>query len=416
MPFSKFERFIAFRYLLSPRQEGFVSIVAGFSFLGIMLGVATLIIVMSVMNGFREELLNKITGIKGHFFVYHPQKPLLDYKNILLELENAPYIKSIYPIIERQGILFGKKQARGVSIHAMRQKDIKQRSIIFNKLYGKELKDFKGNALFIGIRLAETMHLNVGDNISLLLPESHSTAFGTLPNQKRFIIHGIFDAGVYDFDKNVVIMPLETAQEIFHIENSISHIEVFAKDLDKSDEILNSLKNIIKDRAHVLDWQHSDLQIFHAVQVERNVMFLILTLIILIASFNIISSLVMLVKDKTQAIGILRTIGASRASIMRIFLLAGATIGTIGTTIGAILGLTFALNIEKIRQLLQKLIGTELFSAEIYFLSQLPAKVNIYDVLSIVVLSLSLSLLATIYPAWRAASLDPSKALRFGTS
>ncbi|MBY0462448.1 MAG: lipoprotein-releasing ABC transporter permease subunit [Alphaproteobacteria bacterium] len=408
-----FERLLAYRYLRSPRQEGFISVIAGFSFIGIALGVAILIIVMSVMNGFRQELLTRIIGMRGHILVQGIQSPIENYQPVIDLVRKVPGVENAFPVLERQAIMTFRGQARGISIHAMDLSELRKRSIITDNIKAGTLDDFQGDGLLIGSRLAEFMHLKVGDRIVMITPEGNVTAFGTVPRQKSFIIKGVFQVGMHDYDKNVVFMPLTTAQNLFKLPDQISHIEIFSTHIELAPQLAYVVQQTLGSHVQVLDWQHGDSQIFHAVQIERNVMFLILTLIILIASFNIISSLIMLVKDKTRDIAILRTMGASRRSMMRIFFLTGATIGAVGTLMGVILGLSFSLNIESIRQFLQSLSGTELFSEEIYFLTQLPAKVDWGEVGAVVGMSLLLSFLATLYPAWRAARLDPVEALRF---
>jgi len=410
--FSHFERLIAYRYLRSPRQEGFISVIAGFSFLGIALGVAILIIVMSVMNGFRQELLTRIIGMRGHILVQGVHAPLDHYKPTLDLIRQVPGVENAFPVLERQAIITFQGQARGVSIHAMDLLELRKRSLIADNIKAGSLDDFQGDGLLVGSRFAEFMHLKVGDRIVMITPDGTITAFGTVPRQKSFIVKGIFQVGMNDYDKNVVFMPLLTAQNLFKLPDQISHIEVFSSHIDLTSHLTYVIQKALGNQIQATDWQHGDSQIFHAVQIERNVMFLILTLIILIAAFNIISSLIMLVKDKTRDIGILRTMGASRGSLMRIFFLTGASIGTVGTMIGVGLGLSFALNIEKIRRFLERLTGGDLFNEEIYFLSQLPAKVDWSEVALVIAMALTLSFLATIYPAWRAAKLDPVEALR----
>lgn len=411
-----FEKLIAYRYLRSPRQEGFISVIAGFSFIGIALGVATLIIVMSVMNGFKEELFNRIAGMRGHLLVQGVSTPIKDYDQVVHIIRQIPGIERCYPLIERQAILMHKSQARGVMIQALSEADLQQKKTISENIKYGALKDFKEDAVLVGVRLAEQLHLKVGDRLLIMIPEGAATAFGTLPKQKSLRVQGIFEVGMHDYDKNIMFMPLSTAQQLFKLNDQISQIEIFISHPEIAPYLARTLNQVLDQNCpgelNAVDWQHSDSQIFHAVQVERNVMFIILTLIIIIAAFNIISSLIMLVKDKTRDIAILRTMGASRGSLLGIFLLTGSTIGTVGTLVGIILGLSFSLNIEKIRQFLQSLIGTDLFSAEIYFLSQLPAKVNFTEVFLIVGMALLLSFLATLYPAWRAAKLDPVEALR----
>jgi lipoprotein-releasing system permease protein len=411
-----FEKLIAYRYLRSPRQEGFISVIAGFSLIGIALGVATLIIVMSVMNGFREELFNRIAGMRGHLLVQGVDKPIKNYEQVVYILRQIPGIQASYSIIERQAILLHKSQARGIMVQGLTEADLQQKTLVSHNVKYGVLKDFEGDNVFIGVRLAEQLHLKVGDRLLMMVPEGTSTAFGTLPKQKSLRVQGIFEVGMHDYDKNIIFIPLTTAQQLFKLEKQVSQVEIFITHPEIAPYLAQTINQVLDKnwpaQLNAVDWQHSDAQIFHAVQVERNVMFIILTLIIVIAAFNIISSLIMLVKDKTRDIAILRTMGASRGSLLSIFLLTGSTIGVVGTLAGVTLGLSFSLNIENIRQFLQSLIGTELFSAEIYFLSQLPAKVNFTEVALIIGMALLLSFLATIYPAWRAARLDPVEALR----
>ncbi len=417
MMLTLFERMVAYRYLRSPRQEGFISVIAGFSFVGIALGVATLIIVMSVMNGFRQELFGKIVGMRGHLMIQGQKAPLKDAGTIVEFIKPIPGVDTAYPLIERQAILLFHSQARGIVVQGITATDLQQKNLISQNIKHGDLTTFQEDAALIGQRLAEQWHLKVGDCVVMMVPEGTATAFGTLPRQKSFHVQGIFEVGMHDYDKNIIFIPLETAQQLFKLPNQVSQIEIFVSHPETSLHLARMMQKVFEEKwpeqLKTLDWQHSDAQIFHAVQVERNVMFLILTLIIVIAAFNIISSLIMLVKDKTRDIAILRTLGASRGALLRIFLLTGSTIGCMGTLTGVILGLSFSLNIEKIRHFLQGFLGTDLFNAEIYFLSQLPAKVDPKEVILIIFMALGLSFLATLYPSWRAARLDPVEALRF---
>lgn len=407
-----FERLIAWRYLKSPRQEGFISVIAGFSFVGIMLGVATLIVVMAVMNGFRQEFMNHIIGVNGHIWVHHTQGPLADYLKLQQEVEEIPGVKFAMPLVERQAILTYRSQARGVGIHALDLKDLKRLTLLADNIKEGSLEKLQGNTICMGKRLAEKLFVRLGDHISLMTAEGTPTAFGTLPRQRSFEIVGLFEVGMSQFDQAVLFMPLETAQDFFKLPDHVTALEVTLNQADDSDRIKTILKQRVDSQLMVLDWKENNAGFMQAVKVERNVMFLILTLIILIAAFNIISSLIMLVKDKTRDIAILRTMGATKGSVMRIFVLTGATIGTVGTALGVVLGLAFATNMESIRRGLEKLTGANLFNDEIYFLSQLPAKVEVIEVVHVVAMALCLSFLATLYPAWRASRLDPIEALR----
>ncbi len=417
--FNYFERFLAFRYLFSARREGFVSVIAWFSFIGIALGVATLIVVMAVMNGFRQELFGAFVSMRGHVSIVSQQEMLHENDDLLTMIKSVPGVRLAYPMLDRQAIAFVRNQARGVMVQGLPDYAITERKRI-QLMPANAIKVFTDDHIFIGRRMAEILHLQVGDTLPLLSPKGTSTAFGTIPYQKSFIVAGIFHVGMGEFDKNVIFMPLATTQRFFKAPGQISQIDVFSQHDDLSTNLTYLLQHALdhltptngQKGLRALDWRHSDASIFHAVKVERNVMFLILTMIILIASFNIISGLTMMVKDKTRDIAILRTMGATKKSILHIFFLTGASIGGVGTLLGVGLGLSFALNIERIRQFIQNLLGTELFSEEIYFISRLPAKVELNEVLLICAMGIGLSFLATLYPSWKASSLDPIEGLK----
>ena len=412
--FSRFEWQVAMRYLRPRRNEGFISLIALFSFLGIALGVATLIIVMSVMNGFREELLSRILGLNGHVNVQGPVTGLTDYDALLARIQALPGVVSATPMIDNQVMVTSKGVARGAIVRGLRPEDIRARPIIANNIKAGGLDAFQGNdAVMIGDRLAERLGLGVGDRITLISPSGNVTAFGTVPRVRAYRIVATFDVGMFEYDSGFVFMPLDAAQTYFNMPNAVTTIEVFAANADEAPRVARELWRVVGDSARVLDWQRLNAGFFNAIQVERNVMFLILTLIIVVAAFNIISSLIMLVKEKVRAIAILRTMGATRASIMRIFFIAGSSVGVAGTLLGFAGGLAFAHNIEAIRQWIQSLTGTQLFAAEIYFLSQLPAIVDPGEVALVTLIALALSFLATIYPSWRAAQIEPADALRY---
>lgn len=413
--FSAFEWMMAMRYLRARRREGFISVIAWFSLVGIALGVATLIIVMSVMNGFRQELLERILGINGHLSVYGPVAgQMTDYEPILDQLQNLDGVISVNALVEGQVMASANGVAKGAIVRGIRAEDLAKRKIVADNINQGSLEAFKGdNVVLMGARLARQMGVNVGDDVTLISPKGNVTAFGTVPRMRAFKVVGTFEIGMYEYDSGFVFMPLEASQIYFKLKDGISNLEVFVGNPDEAPKVGIELQRALQGQANVHDWQRANSSFFNAIQVERNVMFLILTLIILVAAFNIISSLIMLVKDKGRDIAILRTMGATRGMIMRIFLIAGASVGVIGTMAGFGLGLAFASNIEGIRRFIEGFTGTDLFAAEIYFLSQLPAVVDPTEVTAIVIMGLGLSFLATIYPSWRAAKIDPAEALRY---
>ena len=411
--FSRFEWMVAARYLRSRRREGFISVITWFSLLGIALGVATLIIVMSVMNGFREELLSRILGINGHLSIYGDTHKLTSFDPIAEKVSKVPGVIKVIPLIEGQVMATARGIATGAVVRGIRTADLKKRDIVSNKIQSGSLKDFKGNNVVIGERLARKLGINVGGKITLISPKGKVTAFGTVPRLRAYRVAATFNIGMYEYDSSFIFMPLKAAQIYFQLPNAVSNLEVFVTNSAKAREIGFTILKQVKGTGRLHDWQQANKSFFNAIQVERNVMFLILTLIILVAAFNIISSLIMLVKDKGRDIAILRTMGATRGMVMRIFFLAGASIGVIGTMAGLGLGMAFTQNIEAIRQWIQGLTGTDLFAAEIYFLSQLPAVVDPAEVVAVVLMGLGLSFLATLYPSWRAARLDPAEALRY---
>ena len=410
---SAFERTIAWRYLRSKKAEGFVSVIAGLSFLGIMLGVATLIIVMSVMNGFRQELFSRILGLGGHMNVYSQAGAIYDYPSISEDLLNIPGIKNITPIIEGQTLLSSGSRASGVMVRGISQADFAKRDILFNSIKQGELENFRDFKIAIGSVVASRMGLQVGDSITLTSPVLKTTPFGTIPTQRSFEIGMIFDVEMYEYNSGFVFMPLDTAQKFFQLKNAVGAIEIFLDDANQLNQLRRAVEIQLNGRARVYDWRDMNKSFFDALMIERNVMFLILLMIILVAALNIISSMIMLVKDKGHDIAIMRTMGATRGNMMRIFMLTGASIGLIGTIFGALLGISFALNIETVRYVLESLTGASFWDEEIRFLSKIPAEIDWNEVISVIGLAFFLSICATLYPAWRAARLDPVEALRY---
>ncbi|MCB2100345.1 MAG: lipoprotein-releasing ABC transporter permease subunit [Rhodobacterales bacterium] len=413
--FSAFEWMMARRYLRARRQEGFISVIAGFSLLGIALGVATLIIVMAVMNGFRGELLGRILGLNGHLSVYGQTQVLTDFDARAETVRAVPGVVSATPIVEGQIMATANGIARGAVVRGIRQQDLAARKMVADNVRYGTLDAFTGpDVVLVGDRLANTLNLSVGQNITLISPKGNVTAFGTVPRLRAYKVMGTFNIGMYEYDSSYIFMPLEAAQAYFQMgPDAVTNLEVFVTDADRALAIGRDVQRAVQGVGRVHDWQQANSSFFNALQVERNVMFLILTLIILVAAFNIVSSLIMLVKDKGRDIAILRTMGATRGMIMRIFFLAGASVGAIGTFTGFILGVAFVYNIETIRGWITALSGVDVFAAEIYFLSKLPADPDPVEVVAVLAMGLALSFLATLYPSWRAARLDPAEALRY---
>ncbi len=417
MIFSSFEIFVAMRYLRAKRQEGFISVISWFSLIGIALGVATLIVVMSVMNGFRQELFQRVIGLNGHMNLYAMQGPIDDHKSLLDRIGKVQGVTAIAPTIEAQALITHDGAASGAYVRGLPPEAIRSRPTIANHISSGSLDSFGGNTIAIGIRMAQRLDLRVGDTLTLISPVSKTTVFGAAPRLRGYKIGAIFDVGMFEYDNNFVFMPLETAQIFFSTGAGVTALEMFVTDPQNMRAVRNDVIAAIgttqQQPVRLLDWQQSNASFFTALQVERNVMFLILTMIILVAAFNIISSLIMLVKDKGRDIAILRTMGASRGMVMRIFFLNGSFIGIVGTSTGLALGLFIAHHIEGLRKLVQSLTHTDPFAPEVYFLTHMPSVVDINDVVRIVLMALALSFLATLYPAWRAAKLDPVEALRY---
>ncbi len=416
LKFATFEIMVAWRYLRARRREGFISVIAWFSLIGIALGVATLIIVLSVMNGFRQELLDRILGMNGHITVQSTVTPegISEYEEILPKFQKAEGVKRVVPLIEGQVMATSNGKARGTIVRGISKKELSSYRIVAENIVSGTLDHFQNEAgIILGERLAKALQVNVGDSVTLLSPRGRSTVLGTVPRSRAYPIVALFNVGMFEYDSSIAFMPIDQAQLFFMLPDRVSKLKIFVGDPDEVTAVKQILRGLIQGQIGVITWKESHSHFFNALQVERNVMFLILTLIILVAAFNIISSLIMLVNDKSKSIAIMRTIGATRSSIMRIFLLTGSAVGVIGTLAGVALGLGFAMNIDAIRRALERLSGTELWSPEIRFLSELPAIVDMGEVTTVIVMSLGLTLIATIYPSWRAARIDPVEALRY---
>ncbi len=411
--FGTAERWIAQRYLRPSREHGFVSVITVFALAGIALGVGTLIVVLAVMNGFRAELLDRILGLNGHLTVHAGPQGVPDYDRFTAELEGVDGVRTVTPFVDGQAMVAANNVAGGAVVRGMREADLRERALSGEQLLQGDLEGFEeGQGLAIGVQMARRMGLSVGDQLTLISPDGPATPFGTMPRMVSYHVAAIFEVGMYEFDNAVVFMPLPAAQVYFDLDGRINAVDAFVDDPERVGVVQGAFQEAVGPRGWVTSWQQANSEFFNALQVERNVMFLILTLIILVAAFNIITGLTMLVRSKGRDIAILRTMGATRGAIMRVFFLAGMTIGTLGTFVGFMLGLAFALNIDTIRRGLERLTGAELWSAEIRFLSQLPARVEVTDVTSVVAMALGLAFLATLVPAWRAAQLDPVEALR----
>jgi len=412
--FSAYEWMLSLRYLRARRKEGFISVIAGFSFLGIMLGVATLIIVMAVMNGFRQELLSKILGLNGHLLIQPLESPLTDYDDVASRVSKVNGVYLAAPIVEGQALASSPFNASGVVVRGMRGADLNKLGSIAKNIKQGTLDGFdQGQGIAIGSRLAEQLSVRAGDNLTLVAPRGAVTPMGTTPRIKAYKIAAVFEIGMSEYDSAFVFMPLSEAQAYFNRNGDVTAIEVYTNDPDNIDHFRKLVTDAAGRPIYMVDWRQRNATFFNALQVERNVMFLILTLIVLVAALNIVSGLIMLVKDKGSDIAILRTMGATQGAIMRVFLITGASIGVVGTLVGFLLGVVVCANIEDIRRFLSWLTNTELFSPELYFLSQLPADMNPKETSAVVVMALGLSLLATLYPSWRAARLDPVDALRY---
>ena len=413
--FSPVERMLAFRYMRSRRAEGFISVIAWFSLAGITLGVATLIVVMSVMNGFRVELVSRILGLNGHVAVYSSELVgITNYDQLALKIADMPNVIAVTPQIEGQIMVTQNKVSIGAVVRGVRWSDLAVRKPLWNSLTENDINRFRnGEGVLIGREMALKLRVKQGNSITLTTVRGKATAFGTIPTRRKFKIAGIFNVGMYEYDSSFIFMPLNLSSSFLGYDNSVSGLEIYVSSPEKIVSLRQQVRAVVGSDLRVFDWIERNRSFLNALQVERNVMFLILTLIILVAAFNIISSMIMLVRSKNSDIAVLRTMGASGGNIMRIFLMTGASIGIIGTFSGTLVGMLFCWNIDTIKKGIESLSGAELFAAEIYFLSNLPAKVDINEVLLVIAMALGLSFLASLYPAWRASRIAPAEALRY---
>lgn len=413
--FSPVERMLAFRYMRSRRAEGFISVIAWFSLAGITLGVATLIVVMSVMNGFRAELVGRILGLNGHVAVYSKQAGgIADFDQLALKITDMPDVIAVTPQIEGQVMATQNRVSIGAVVRGVRWSDLAVRKPLWDSLDEGDINRFRDeNGVLIGREMAFKLGVKAGDSVTLTTAKGKATAFGTVPTRRKFKIAGVFHVGMYEYDSSFVFMPLDLSAAFLGYEKSVSGLEIYVSAPEQIATLRQSVTQTVGADLRVFDWIDRNRSFLNALRVERNVMFLILTLIILVAAFNIISSMIMLVRSKNADIAVLRTMGASGGSIVRIFLMTGASIGIVGTFAGTVVGILFCWNIDTIKQAIESLSGAELFAAEIYFLSNLPAKVDPQEVLMVVLMALGLSFLASLYPAWRASRIAPAEALRY---
>ena len=413
--FNETERTIATRYIKSRRVEGFISVSAWFSLIGIILGVATLIVVMSVMNGFRTELVDRILGINGHLIVYNKNGLSIEnYHEIVKNISDTENVIAVTPHLEGQALAKTKNAVSGVIVRGANWSDLPAKKLLWKSLDKTTIKNFKTNQdVILGYRLAQRLNVSIGDYISLVSPNVMETAIGVLPVKQNFMVGGFFDIGMYEYDNNFIFIPWKKAEKFLSTKNIAHGIEIFLQNPKSTQNVYSDLIAKLENNLRIIDWKKRNSSFMNALDVEKNVMFIILTLIILVATFNIISSMTMLVQSKKSDIALMRTMGASKYLILRIFMLTGSIIGFLGTFIGAIIGIVVSINIEPIRNFVSNFFGQELFSPKIYFLSTLPSDINFNEVLAVMVLSIILTLLASIFPALKASRVSPAEALRY---
>lgn len=416
--FNAFERMVAGRYLRARKGERFVSIIAIFSLVGIALGVATLIVVTSVMSGFQQELVSRALGVSGHISIEAFAGDKIDkYEALVSQIRAVPGVVSVMPVVDGQvAINTDKAGLRGALVRGVSPDDLRALKPIADHIVAGSLDQFTGDdAIAVGLGIASSYRLKIGDRLTLISSQSSATAFGNIPRTRPYTVVAIFNAGLAEYNNGVVFMPLPMAQIFFQKQGAISGMQLTVADPDNVGALVPPLRGILGDRNVMLrDWRHQNDQLVNILQVQKDTMFIVLGMIVLVAAFNVISSLIMLVKDKTPDIAVMRTMGAGAGSIMRIFLMCGAFVGISGTAIGTALGIVVCRNIVAIQHAVEGLTGGQVFDSSVFQLTQLPSTVDWPDVLRVVGLGLTLAILATLYPSWKAARTDPVEALRNG--
>ncbi|MBF97065.1 MAG: Lipoprotein-releasing system transmembrane protein LolE [Alphaproteobacteria bacterium MarineAlpha9_Bin4] len=407
------ETFIALRYLKSKRDERFISISSFFSFTGITIGVATLIIVMSVMNGFRIELLDKIIGVNGHAVIYINSKKSIDINKLADDIQEITNVEYVAKEFEFNAMVANKNLSAGVLVKGVDKADLLERNSISDNIISGSLDNFNNKSLIIGTRLASYLNINVNDKITLLTSNKTETPFGSVPITDEYKVVSIFEVGMYDYDRGVLFLPRSEAINLVRSERDVTQLEIFFIENNNFQKTMKLIENLIGEKGKIFSWKSLHKELFSALEIEKKVMFLILFLIIFVAAFNLISSIIMIVKDKERGIGILRSLGVKRSEIQRIFIFIGSVVGLFGTTIGTILGIFISFNIGKIQIFLEGLLGSKLFSAEVYFFNIIPSKIDYTEVFMIFFISLLLSILSTIYPSWKASKIEPANVLRY---
>ena len=407
------ETFIAIRYLKSKRDERFISISSFFSFIGITIGVATLIIVMSVMNGFRGELLDKIIGVNGHAVIYLKKNKVFSINSLVYDIEELPNVEFVAKEFEFNAMVSNKSLASGVLVKGVEKVDILERDSISKNIIKGNLDNFKNKSIIIGSRLASYLNININDKITLLTSNKTDTPFGSIPITDEYEVISIFDVGMYDYDRGVIFMPIKEASSLVRSDKDITQLEIFFIDDKKFNKSIEEVIEVLGDNGKLFSWKTIHKELFSALEIEKKVMFLILFLIIFVAAFNLISSIIMIVKDKERGIGILRSLGVKGSEIQRIFIFVGSIVGLFGTIIGTMLGVIVSLNIGKIQIFLENLFDSKLFSAEVYYFNIIPSKIDYSEVTIIFILSIGLSIFSTIYPSWKASKIEPANVLRY---